>query len=430
MIRRVLDLIANMNHLSSRRKFIVTVGTTGTASFAGCSSILGGGNGSDRFSPNNESTTSDSNGTTDDATAPGQSVDKFNNISSQWEISYGKLTTTTQDVFQGDQSVVLEPKKNGKKSVSKISRTFYPEALDLSSHDLSLAVKVNKPDAVKVRAEIIAPAKSSMLTATRHIPKELDAWVRFDLGYTGKRGNPVMDNVSKINIQIGPTKKPFQVLIDDLRKVPKSNTGKVMFQFDDGHVSVHETAYPLFNKKDWTGSVAIIPSAVGGDDRITEAMMRKMGKNGWDMIGHASELLPDHSPEKQQQILRQTKRYLDVKGFKKGANHFVVPYHRVNNATLKHMDALFETAYLQGGGPNNANRPSNPAFISRINGESLRETRRIVNMAAKFNQLAVIYFHEIGGSGLPVNALKKVLNHVEKKDVDVITPSQLGTNSW
>lgn len=425
MIRDVLVLTVHMNHSSNRRKFIAAIGSIGTASLAGCSSIFGSGDTSNLLDPTNGTNSSDGSDTTDAADAPGQPVDRFNDVSSKWEVSYGKLTTTGQDVFQGDQSIVLEPKKDGKQTTAKITRTFYPEALDLSNHDLSLAAKVNKPDDVKVRAEIIAPAESSMLTATRHIPTELEDWVRFDLGYTSKQGQPVMDNVSKINLQVGPMDKSFQVLIDDLRKVPKSDTGKVMFQFDDGHVSAHETVYPLFKEKDWTGSVAVIPDAVGGDDRITEQMMREMGKDGWDMVGHASELLPDHSPEKQRQILQKTKRYLDVKGFEGGSEHFVVPYHRMNNATLKHVDELFETAYLQGGGPNNANRPSNPAFISRVNGESIRGTRRIVNMAAEFNQLAVIYYHEIGGEGLPVSSLKKILNHVDSTDIDVVTPSQL-----
>ncbi|WP_185715688.1 polysaccharide deacetylase family protein [Halocatena pleomorpha] len=418
-----------MRNYSNRRKFITAIGSIGTASLAGCSSILGGKDGSNLLDSTDSSNSTTDTDTPDGISTSGKSVDKFNNMSSQWEVQYGKPTTTTKDVFQGDQSVVLRPKKNGKQATAKISRTFYPEALDLSNHDLSLAAKVNKPDTVKIRAEIIAPAQSAMLTATRHIPKELNGWVRFDLGYTDKQGNPVLGNVAKINLQIGPMNKPFEVLIDDLRKVPKGNKGKVMFQFDDGHVSAYETVYPLFKEKDWTGSVAIIPDAVGGDDRITEANMREMGKNGWDMVGHASELLPKYSSEKQRRILQETKRYLNVKGFKRGSEHFIVPYHRVNSASLKHINELFKTAYLQGGGPNNARRPSNPAFISRVNGESIRGTRQIVNMAAEFNQLAVIYYHEIGGEGLPVNALKKVIDHVANKDVDVITPSQFVDNS-
>ncbi|UPM43302.1 polysaccharide deacetylase family protein [Halocatena salina] len=416
-----------MQRQSTRRTFLTTVGVAGAMSVAGCSSLPGSG-GSTSTPPTDTKNTD--NGTNDDSGAPGTSVDDFEDIS-RWEVTNGRLRGTGQDVFQGSQSMVLEPKNGASEPVAKISRAFYPEALNLSSHDLSLAVKVNKPDSIKVRAEIIAPAQSTMLTSTRHIPIELDGWVRFDLGYTGKRGNPVLDSVTKVNVQIGPVDKPFQVLVDDLRKIPKPDTGKVMFQFDDGHVSAYETAYPTLKQNGWSGAVAVAPNAVGGDDRITEADMREMGGDGWDMIGHASELLPDHSSKEQRQILQQTKQYLEVKGFTNGARHFVAPYSRVDTTTLNHINDLFETGYLFGAGPNNAKHPSNSAFISRVQGPSADGTSQIVDMAAEFNQLAVISYHEIGSEGVSVDTFEQIVDHVNSKDVDVVTPSQLiDSDGW
>ncbi len=424
----IVGLVATMRPISTRRAFIATAGTVGITSIAGCSSILGGMGGDN----NNKTTTPESNSkaeTKDAPGGPGKSVDTFENVKSNWGVSYGKLSTTKQDVYQGSQSLVLQSKKSAKKTVTKITRSFYPEALDLSSHNLSLAVKVKKPETVKIKAEIIAPADSSKLQSTRYIPKELDDWVRFDIGYTSKKGDPVMNNVAELNIQIGPTpnNKPFTVLIDDLRKVPAASKGKVMFQFDDGHISARDTVYPVFKEKGWSGTVGVIPDAVGADDRITEQHMREMGKNGWDMIGHASELLPKHSREKQRRILQRTKQYLEVKGFKKGANHFIAPYNRVNGTTLELFNELFDSAYLQGGAPNNAKQPSNPGFISRVNGEDIQGTQRIVNMANEFNQLAVIYFHRVGTEydGFSLDDFRKVADHVGSKEVDVVTPSQL-----
>ncbi|RRJ28152.1 polysaccharide deacetylase family protein [Halocatena pleomorpha] len=416
-----------MQRQSTRRTFLTAVGVVGAMSVAGCSSLPGNG-GSTSASPTDTRTTG--SGTSDDSSVPETVVDDFEDIS-RWEVTHGRLRSTGQDVFQGNQSLVLEPKNGASEPVAKISRAFYPEVLDLSSHDLSLAVKVNKPDSIKIRAEIIAPAQSAMLTSTRHIPLELDGWVRFDLGYTGKRGNPVLDNVTNVNLQIGPVDKSFQVLVDDLRKIPKPDTGKVMFQFDDGHVSAYETAYPTLKQNGWPGAVAVVSDAVGAQDRITEANMREMATNDWDMIGHAGELLPDHSSQKQRQILQQTKEYLEVKGFTDGARHFVAPYSRVDSATLDHISDLFETGYLFGAGPNNAKHPSNPAFISRVQGPSADGASQIIDMAAEFNQLAVISYHEIGGEGVSVETFERVVDHVASKDVDVITPSQLvDSDSW
>ncbi|MFC6963007.1 polysaccharide deacetylase family protein [Halocatena marina] len=432
-----------MQNQTTRRMFLAAVGATGAVSLAGCSSIPGnGGGGSEPKQPSNTTGSEKPSTTEPGATAPqqrrgkdtssnrGSVVDDFEgDVDSRWGINNGKYKVTKKDAFQGSQSLVLEPKKNAKKPVAKIFKSFYPKALDLSKHDLSLAVKVNKPKDIKVSAEVIAPAESSMLTATRYIPLELDGWVRFDLGYTAITGNPTMDKVSQVNLQIGPLSKgqDFQILIDDLRKYPKPKKGKVMFQFDDGHITTYKKAYPILKKKGWPGSVGIIPDAINGDKRMTDQMMQEMGKSGWDMMAHASELLPKLPESKQRQILQQANQYLNLKGFKKGARHFVAPYNRVNQTTLDLIDELFETGYLFGACPNNAQHPSNPSFISRVEGPSVRGARRAINVAEKTNQLVVIAYHAIGNGNNATSekAFKRIVNHVEKKNVDVITPSQL-----
>ncbi|WP_248905191.1 polysaccharide deacetylase family protein [Halocatena marina] len=430
-----------MRKQSTRRTFLATVGVVGVTSFAGCSSLSGGedaasptpGNKTGTPAPTKSTksqkktkTTANSKGGTGGSQGPGTSIDAFDDLS-QWEVDYGKVTTIKQDSFQGGQSVSLEPKKSGDEPIARIKRSFYPKTLDLSKHDLSLAAKVNDPDGIKVRAEVIAPAESSMLTAVRRIPRDLGDWVRFDLGYTASNGTPVMDKVTEIRLQIGPLQDAtdFQVLIDDLRKVPKSTKGKVMFQFDDGHVSAYETAYPILKEKDWPGSVAVIPEIIGKDVRVDEPMMREMGKSGWDMMVHSGEPLPEHSEKQQRKILQSSQQALELLGFKKGARHIVAPYNRMNKTTLRLVDELFETGYLQGGCPNNARHPSNPNFISRVDGDDIRGTKRALDTAAKFNQLAVVYFHVIGDDGLPVSKFEEIINYVEETDLEVITPSQL-----
>lgn len=195
-----------MQRIPTRRTLLAALGAAGTVSFAGCSSLLGDsdsspstststkGNGSS--SQTTSSTTTKNNTKTvgnrkTNESTPGQSVDDFEgDVGSRWGVSNGKYSVTKQDAFQGSQSLVLQPKKNAKQPVSKVFQSFYPKTLDLSTHDLSIVAKVNKPKAVKVSAEILAPGESSMLTATRYIPQELNGWVRFDLGYTGKTGKP------------------------------------------------------------------------------------------------------------------------------------------------------------------------------------------------------------------------------------------------
>jgi hypothetical protein len=66
--------------------------------------------------------------------------------------------------------------------------------------------------------------------------------------------------------------------------------------------------------------------------------------------------------------------------------------------------------------------------ISRVMGKDPRGTRRILNIAEAYNQLVVIQFHDIGeGDDYETSPedFKNVLDHIEKKDMDVITPSDL-----
>jgi hypothetical protein len=46
-------------------------------------------------------------------------------------------------------------------------------------------------------------------------------------------------------------------------------------------------------------------------------------------------------------------------------------------------------------------------------------------MAARYNQMAVVSFHILGGKGMPMRAFKNMINYIEKQNVDVISPSQL-----
>jgi peptidoglycan/xylan/chitin deacetylase (PgdA/CDA1 family) len=449
---------------STRRKFLATVGIAGTVSFAGCSGILGN---SDR-SPNNSSTLSPTSihtpggGTetptgTDTPTGTqtdkqpnskqpftrGKKVDDFEgNVGSRWQVDYGKYTIAKKDVYEGSQSLVLEPRKPSKRKKSltrpyaRVSRFFTGsnKALDLSNHDLTMAVKVDKPkdQPLDIKANVHAPTGSLSLTCTRQIPKAMDDWVRYDLGYTGADGKPKLKNVLELEIIIATNPKEtkdFRVMFDGLRKIPKPKKGKVMFHFDDGTLSSYTKAYPVLKQKGWPAACAIIPDVIGADNRLTLKMMGEMQKNGWDMMSHPaappSTALPGLPEQVQRRKIVSAHQKLAALGFEQGARHFVAPYNRVSGTTLDIVSDVHETGFLFGACPNNAQHPSNPYFISRVQGPAVRGAKDIIDMAAQFNQLAVVTYHVLGGEGTPMSVFKRIVDYVEKKNVDVITPSQL-----
>lgn len=373
----------------------------------------------------------------------GKKVDDFEGkVGSRWQVDYGKYTVTNNDVYEGSQSLVLEPRKPSKRTQSikrpyaRVSRFFTGsnKALDLSNHDLTMAVKVEEPtdQVLDIKANIHAPTGSLSLTSTRQIPKAMDDWVRYDLGYTGTSGKPTLKNVLQVELIIATIPqqaKDFRVKIDGLRKIPKANKGKVIFQFDDGHITAYKNAYPVLQQKGWPAGCAVIPDAIGADNRVTPKMMSEMQQNGWDMMSHPkappSTGLPGLPEQVQRRKIVLAHQKLAALGFTKGARHFVAPYNRVSGTTLDIVSNVHETGFLFGACPNNARHPSNPYFISRVQGDSVRGAKDIIDMAAQFNQLAVLTYHVIGGKGTPMRVFKDVVDYVEKQNVDVISPSQL-----
>jgi peptidoglycan/xylan/chitin deacetylase (PgdA/CDA1 family) len=456
--------IIQMQHYSTRLKFIATIGAAGTIAVAGCSALPGNpkippdGNSSPTpTSPTQGGgTTTPGTGTdTQTDTQPGNNpssnqpftrgkkVDDFEgNVGSRWQVDYGKYTVTNEDAYEGNQSLVLEPRNPSKRKESitrpyaRVSRFFTGsnKALDLSNHDLTMAVKVDKPkdQVLDITANIHAPTGSLSLTSTRQIPKAMDDWVRYDLGYTGTDGKPKLENVLQVEITITTIPqqaKDFRVKIDGLRKIPKPKKGKVIFQFDDGHITAYENAYPVLQQKGWPAGCAVVPDAIGGDKRVSLKMMSEMQQNGWDMMSHPkaspSTALPGLPEQVQRRKIVSAHQKLAALGFEKGARHFVAPYNRVSGTTLDIISDVHETGFLFGACPNNARHPSNPYFISRVQGGSVRGAKDIIDMAARFNQLAVVTYHVIGGNGTPMSVFKRIVDYVEKQNVDVISPSQL-----
>ncbi|SFL69912.1 Peptidoglycan/xylan/chitin deacetylase, PgdA/CDA1 family [Halogranum rubrum] len=418
---------------------MATLGAVGITGLAGCSGGTGSTPTTNESSSSNtttsQPTTTAGNETTtateesqDQAFTRGELVEDFESFEdSNWGTIGGTIETDTDEVYAGSQSLHMS-NENG--NVAGIFKAF-PDGLDLTKHDLSIAVKLDKPVRGKFAAEIIAPARSDMLTSKRFIPKELNGWTRIDLGYTGKKGEPVLEAVQELRLMVQSEEgTPIDVRIDDLRKIPKPKKGKVMLQFDDAVTSQYEVAFKEMQKRGWGGGIAIIPDAINSEGNITTGQMREMRDAGWDMMAHPQvpNPLPSYSEAKQRQMIQQAKKYLELKGFPKGARHFVAPYNRVSETTLDIVSEFHETGFMFGACPNNAQQPSNMHAISRVMGKDPRGTRRILNIAEAYNQLVVVQFHDIGeGDDYEISPedFKGVLDHIEKKDMDVITPSDL-----
>ena len=424
---------------STRRRFLATLGAVGVAGVAGCtgdSDSAAPSNATATGTPTAQTTSTATSAAEETTTATqsndvpfsrGQLVEDFENFEeARWGTIRGNVKTDTNDVYAGSKSLRLENKKGGAAGIFKA----FPDGLDLSKHDLSLAVKLEKPVSGKIAMEFIAPARSDMLVSKRFIPTELNDWVRIDLGYTGRKGDPDLSAVQELRLMVlTEDGTPIRFWVDDLRKIPKPKKGKVMLTFDDAVTSQYEVAFEELKKRGWGGGVAVIPDAINSQGNLTTGQMREMRDAGWDMMAHPQvpKPLPQYSEKKQRELIEKTYNYLDLKGFPKGARHFVAPYHRVDSTTLDIVSEFHDTGFMFGACPNNAQHPSSMLTMSRIMGRDPQGTRRILNIAETYNQMVSIGWHGIGDGPdyeTPTKDFENVINHIAKKDLDVVTPSE------
>ncbi len=439
-----------MEEKSTRRVFLATIGAAGAVSLAGCSSIGGGGNDDAPASPGSETNAGNggnSNGTDGDSSnggtdsgnkndkVPGKSlstfsVDEFKN--EEWQTIEGSVKAGIGDAVHGGQSVELSPKDNDNKKLAVVRHDYRNRnRLDLSKQDLALAAKVKNPTDQPIKVRAVVRTAGENLTSMRQFPGNFNAWARFDLGYQDVVDGTALDKVVGIDVQFNRGGKDFTVLVDDLRLIPKASKGKVMIQLDDAHISQYENAFEILQDAGVPASVGVIPNSLRADDRISFDQLKEMANNGIEVNAHGAWDATDGDVNKQveKENMQRSKSYVKELGFEAGAEHFVYPYGNMDSHTLKNAKEVFSSAYVQGGMPNNAKNPVNPQFISRVDGTAISGSRDIINAAEEYNQLAVIYFHEIGdygsGTDISVDGFKEQIEFIKSKDVDVIVPSDL-----
>lgn len=435
-----------MKRNPSRRAFLAAA-TTGTAALAGCGALSGSddstntrttsvltdteasgnGNGQTTTSPKGTPTGTSTPSPQRDYTKRGEVLDDFEDLD-LWGTILGEATAETKNAFKGKQSVRIQnPAGDG----AGIYKSF-PDGLDLTKHDLSIAAKIEKPASAKLAMEVIAPARSDHLVCRRYVPKKMNGWMRMDMGYTGLRGNPDLSNVQELRIIVLSDGKPINYVIDDLRMVPKSTKkGRVIVNFDDTKASQYDIGFKEMKKRGFPAMVGAIPDEINASGSLTTGQLRTMRSEGWDIISNpqTGTPLPELSEDEQRRLIKDTKEYLRLKGFREGMQFMSIPYGRFNSTTLDLVDEFHEYGFAFGACPNII-PPVGKSAVSTVSGSDLNGAARMINLAAKYNQLTVVTFNGIGKNK---DVTKKHFTHLldimknweRKGKLKVTTPSEI-----
>jgi len=419
-----------MNRKPSRRKVIAALGATAVP-LAGCSSIGAPDTDTDPTdTPTDETATA--TGTERPSEEPpferGEVLEDFEDLG-DWGTILGSMEADTSTRYAGTQSVLVE----GKGEQAGIYRSF-PDGLDLTQNDLSVAMQLEKPANGKLSVDIYAPGARNYAVARRIVPKDIGGWIRFDLGYTSESRTPNMSSVQELRFVVRPVDgSDVKFRLDDLRLLPKQNEqGKVMLTFDDNFASHYEIAYKELKKRGWAGVSGTIPSEVNTRGRTGIGELREMQADGWDIISHPQIMnprkpLPSMSEERQREVMEDTKEWLELKGFEDGARFFITPFDRMGDTTLDLVGELHELGFVFGA-CNNGVPPSGRHNISRLYGRSdaIEEATRMLKLAERRNQMTVLAFHDIAPDGeLTESEFVSLLDTIEELDLDVVTASDV-----
>ncbi|MFC6905841.1 polysaccharide deacetylase family protein [Halalkalicoccus tibetensis] len=469
---------------SNRRKFLAAIGGSSLTLAAGCTGQLPDTAGDEDEDENNEDNGLNGNSDSENATPPainhGEVVSNFDDDLDDWFELDGELTGDDEVLLTGSQSARIE--NTG--GFAGIARSF-PDGLDMESHHLSMAVRVDTPRPARITVRIHAPGQADQVWGTRTVLSNYAGWLRMDVGYTGGRGEPLFDNVQEIEIvlddpnastddaeeveeddaageldeedddSLALTFTPLQTdddgegedegnadiqfWVDDLRITPAADQGYVMLTFDDAVESQYENVFSLLEERDIPAVAAVVPDSLNRENRLTIDHLREMRDAGWDISSHpegeAFRELED--PDAIRQDIESAHAYLDNRGFPGGARSMFVPYHNTNEEVVEITREYHElSSYF--GGSTNAVPFTDPMHLSRVNMFDLDAFTSMIDSAAEYNQLAIGLAHGVVPedeleddplADMSTEQLEELLDYIEESDVQVVTASDLLDNS-
>ncbi|MEM4780257.1 MAG: polysaccharide deacetylase family protein [Halalkalicoccus sp.] len=462
-----------MDEKQNRRRFLAAMGA-GTFALAGCTDAVGdltGGNGEGDDGNGNGGGEEDDgqpegNGDESQATPPaidqGEVVSDFDEDLEEWFATSGELSADEENALTGSRTARID----GEGAAAGIGRAF-PDGLDMEGQHLSLALRVDNPRPARVTVRIFAPGQADQLWSTRTVLTPYEGWLRMDVGYTGQRGEPFLDDVQEIQITLDDPnaedgdaeedeaadaaeeeaggeddeeddangENGITFFVDDFRMTPQASQGYVMLTFDDNVASQYENAFPMFEERDMRGVLNVIPPSLNRPERLSIDQLREMRDAGWDVSAHAerSDGLAEMDPEEAREALESDHEYLVNRGFPDGARFHTVPYHSANQEVIDIARDYYEMNSYFGGTPN-AVPMTDPMHLSRVDMHDIGGFTSMIDMAAEHNQLAIGLAHgvvpedEIGEDPLAdmtTEQLEELLDYIEESDVQLVTASDL-----
>ena len=212
---------------------------------------------------------------------------------------------------------------------------------------------------------------------------------------------------------------------------PIKNNGKVSITFDDALISVYENAYPIMQKHNVVGNVAVIINEIGNPGYMTLEHLKELQDKGWSIVSHTMSH-PDLKTLDEKKLdyeLIESRSFLLDNQFT-GFDGFVVPFHHYNKLAIEKVKEYYSLSrneslygmkklgrfgiYFAQKQPLQAKHELRSLPIAdfyKVN-QGLTKIRSYIKYCIKSNKFADLYTHGLNKSDIA--SFEKVIQTISK----------------
>ena len=253
-----------------------------------------------------------------------------------------------------------------------------------------------------------------------------------------------ISRVDKIQIRVvdDGSGRPVTVWINSLSLVARNDRPVVTFTFDDSFETDYAVARTVLDKYHFPATSYVIPSMIGGPDRLNLTQLRDLQDlNGWDIASHSyshANLTSIPSSEIENELLL-SQQFLLNNGFQNAASHFAYPYGEFDNGDLKSQVQKYYKTARTAEGEFETLPPSDPYRLRAMvvtNSTTPSDVSERVQSAIANGDWLILVFHRVVESEAdeefkyPVSDFRVIVDDVASRGVDVMTVSQVYDNKY
>jgi peptidoglycan/xylan/chitin deacetylase (PgdA/CDA1 family) len=257
-------------------------------------------------------------------------------------------------------------------------------------------------------------------------------WVGFNTGSLPQVNQPI-DHIRVIPAMVGATGTAWFDDVTVLEFEPQE--AAITLMFDDGFESAYTIARPELDAHGFPGAAAVVNNWVGRYGYLTEAQVKKLERNGWEIVAHTLTHTPLSTLSHDEIIeeLRESKRLFQEQGLTIYNHAF--PFGDADAFVLATAAEMYRSARTYVAGNNAA---GTFPYSVRIHGMTPTTTAKDVQgwleEAKLHREWAVLVFHDITKKGrdsydISPERFKESIAAVAKSGLPVITYNE-GVNRF